>query len=319
LLDKHFTSSRLKAVLSLPLLGNGGLPPSLMSAYLGARLFKEFLLDGGYYPEGGMQNFSDIFADTFRRFGGMLRLACRAKKIKVNNNATVGVLLETGEFVRAQEVVANCDAIQVLIKLLGKKYVKHALARKLDAMIPSLSMFVLYLGIAETNPVFPSAGTNHWYLPHYDIEKMFRAAMKCTPRNVSGFMVRISPDKKTILSFLSASYRTKKFWRDNKEVMMNILIEKIEKHVIPGLSRYIIYKDAATPHTLHRYTLNHQGAAYGWAGLLSQVANTDLKRPSIIKGLTFTGHWTGQGMGIPSVVYSGADSARWLMRRFAQQ
>ena len=318
-LDSQFTNGRLKAMLSFPLLGNGGLPPSLMAAFIGVRLFKEFLLDGGYYPEGGMQKLSDAFAETFRAFGGRLRLSCQAKKITVKNNTTVGVRLETGEFVPAKQIVANCDAMQLLLKLLGKKYIKPDLLRDLDNMIPSLSMFILYLAIANTNHAIPSAGTNYWYLPHYDIESMFLAALKRAPSNVSEYMVRVSPDRRTILSFVNASYRTSKYWSENKESMMQTLIEKIEEHVIPGLSKCIIYKDSATPHTLHRYTLNHKGAAYGWASSLSQLANPNLRKPFMISGITLTGHWTAQGMGIPSVIYSGYEAARSLIRKFTQR
>ena len=40
----------LQAVLALPVLGNGDLPPSLISAFSAAKICTEFLLDGGYYP-----------------------------------------------------------------------------------------------------------------------------------------------------------------------------------------------------------------------------------------------------------------------------
>ncbi|MCX7794535.1 MAG: hypothetical protein N2257_09075, partial [Thermodesulfovibrionales bacterium] len=73
LLDHYFTNEKLKAVLSLPVLGNGGLPPSLISAFSGSKIFTEFILDGGYYPEGGMQVLADTLALRLREFGGELR------------------------------------------------------------------------------------------------------------------------------------------------------------------------------------------------------------------------------------------------------
>ena len=100
--------------------------------------------------------------------------------------------------------------------------------------------------------------------------------------------------------------------------MMSTLIEKIERQTIPSLSKSIVYQDAATPETLRRYTLNHRGAAYGWAGLISQGGDIELRRPFKIGGMSTVGHWSSQGMGIPSVVYSGYDTARGLSRRIAR-
>jgi phytoene dehydrogenase-like protein len=318
LLDQYFTNEKLKAVLAFPILGNGGLPPSLISAYIGVRLVKEFLLDGGYYPQGGMQHFADALADVFRSLGGDLRLAARVGKIQVRNNAAAGIRLETGEFIGAGHVVANCDAIQLYTKLLGRRFIKEGLALRLNAVVPSLSMFVLYLGIDHQASLAVSAGTNYWHLPHYDIDRMYHAATKRSPANVAEYMVRVSPDGRTLLAFVNAAYRTENYWRKNKEAMMSTLIEKIERQTIASLSKSIIYRDAATPETLRRYTLNHRGAAYGWAGLISQVGDPELRRPFKISGMSTVGHWSSQGMGIPSVVYSGYDTACGLSRRIAR-
>ena len=88
----------------------------------------------------------------------------------------------------------------------------------------------------------------------------------------------------------------------------------IEKNTIPNLSDHIVYKEAATPYTMYRYTLNYKGAAYGWAGTLSQFADSDFKKPSFIQGLFLTGHWTTYAQGIPGVAYQGYDTAKFLLK-----
>ena len=70
MLNSFFRDNRLKAVLSFPLLGNSGLPPSMLSAFIGAKIFKEFLLDGGYYPDKGMQEIPDTLGKKYKEFGG---------------------------------------------------------------------------------------------------------------------------------------------------------------------------------------------------------------------------------------------------------
>lgn len=124
LLDRYFTNDQLKAILAAPLLAFNGLPPSLMSAFIGAKLFSEFLLDGGYYPEGGMQVLPDALAERFKEFGGELRLSSLAKKIRVKDNKVTGVILEKDGFISSKYVISDCDARQTFLKLLGKEKIE---------------------------------------------------------------------------------------------------------------------------------------------------------------------------------------------------
>jgi len=315
-LDRYFSSERLKAMLSLPLLGNGDLPPSLLSAFPGLKIFTEFLLDGGYYPEGGMQSLSDAFARRFQEFGGTLRLSCMIKKIALHENAVTGVITENGSFIPSRYVISNCDARQTFLKFLGKKTIPQEFLAKLIAMKPSRSIFVAYLGIDRSFLTLPPPGSNIWFLPHFDVEAMYQSPKQ---NNVTGmaeyYMARVSPDGKTVLAFVNTPFRNKQYWMHYKNELLDSFIRRIEGSTIPHLSQHIVYKEAATPHTMYRYTLNYKGAAYGWAGMRSQFADPDFKKPPFIRGLYLTGHWTTFAQGIPGVAYMGYDTARALLKR----
>ncbi len=315
LLDKYFRNNKLKGMLSLPLWGNGGLPPSLMSAFVGVKIFSEFLLDGGYYPSGGMQALPDTLVDKFNEFGGKLKLSCPVKKIKVTDNRVSGVSFKEGLTIKSKYVISNCDAKQTFLKLLGKKSITEELSYKINNMTPSLSMFILYLGIDNTFKNLPKPGTNVWYMPHYDLDMMYDAAKKRNADNLAEYLVRISPDGKSLLGLVNASYRNKRYWDNNKNKLLEIFINKIGTYSIPDISKHVIYKDAATPHTLYRYTLNQQGAAYGWSSLPSQFADNDLRKPSFIKNLFLTGHWTTYAQGVAGVAYLGYDTAKLILKR----
>ena len=50
---------------------------------------------------------------------------------------------------------------------------------KIKSMIPSLSNFILYLGIDEYFKSLPKPGTTYiGFFIHYDLEKAYHAAMK---------------------------------------------------------------------------------------------------------------------------------------------
>jgi phytoene dehydrogenase-like protein len=315
LLDEYFKEHKLKTIFSLPILGNGALPPSLISAFTGSKIFTEFILDGGYYPEGEMQALPDTFAERFKELSGELRLSCLVKKIQVKDDKVSGVILEKEGFIPSKYVVSNCDARQTFFRLLGDKVVKKETLKKINTMIPSLSTFILYLAIDKPFKSLPKPGTNMWFLPDYDLEKAYLYAKKGDIEKVKGFMVRFSPDKKTILAFVNTSFKDKKFWDMNKNRLLESFIAKIEQYIIPDLSKHIIYKEAATPHTLYRYTLNYQGAAYGWATLPSQLFTPELRQNTSIKGLYLAGHWTTQTQGIPGVAYIGLDTAKLILKK----
>ena len=314
LLRAYFTDEKLKAILALPILGNGDLPPSRISAFVAAKIYSEFLLDGGYYPEGGMQALPDAIAQRFKEYGGTLMLSTLVKKIKITDSVVRGVVLGNSEFIPAKCIISNGDAHQTFFNLLGTKHVGREFLDMMDKMIPSQGIFVLYLGINPFSEL-PEPGVNCWFLPHYNIENMY--ALSRSEKNIKlpeYYMVRVSPDKKTILAFVNTPFRNKRFWTQKKNAFIETFIKSIERNTIPDLSQHIAYKEAATPATLYRYTLNYRGAAYGWAGLISQFANRDLIKPSFIEGLYLTGHWTTYGQGIAGVAYVGHSVANMVLR-----
>jgi phytoene dehydrogenase-like protein len=112
-----------------------------------------------------------------------------------------------------------------------------------------------------------------------------------------------------------APYKNRPYWLAHKDTVSETFIRRIEKEIIPRLSKHIAHREAATPHTLFRYTFNQKGAAYGWACTPQQLAIPDFRKPSFIKGLYLTGHWTTRGIGISGVAYVGYDTAAFLLKK----
>jgi phytoene dehydrogenase-like protein len=315
LLDQYFVDHKLKAILSFPLFGNAGLPPSHISAFLGAKIYKEFLLDGGYYPEGGMQVLADSLALRFKEFGGKIKLKCLIKKILVKNGEATGVVTEEQNFIPSRYVISNCDARQTFLDLLGRDGIPTDFLNELNKMQYALSMFILYLGLDAYHHDLPEAGVNNWLLYHYNLDDAYAAAKAGELSNIGGYMARVSPDKKNMIAFINAPFKDLHYWKEHKAFQIEAFIERLQNDLVPNLSKYLLFKDAATPQTLYRYTLNYKGSAYGWEGTPAQLANPNFRKPSFVKGLFLTGHWTTQGLGIPGVVYVGYDTAHLLLRK----
>jgi len=315
LLDSYFTNDRLKAVLSFPLLAMAGLPPSLLSAFVAIKFFSEFLLDGGYYPVEGMQALSDTLADRFKEFGGELRLSCLVKRIRVRDNKVTGIVTEKGGFIPSKYVISNCDARQTFLKFLGKERVEKEFYNKIKNMMPSISNFIAYFGMDKTFKPPQPPGSAVFFSQQYDLDKAYRAAQRNDFEAYGGYSFRISYNRSILGIIIPAAFRNKIFWDRNKPRVLESLIEKMEKSTIPGLSEHIVYKEAATPYTLYRYTLNYKGASYGWASTPSQLAAPGLRKPPFIQGLYLTGHWTTVGIGISGVIYVSNDVSKLILKK----
>jgi len=317
LLNKYFNDNKLKAILSFPILGNAGLSVSRISAFSASTLYREFLLDGGYYPEGGMQAFSNILAMRFKEFGGNLLLSHPVKRIKIKGGKAEGVLLEKNDTISSRHVVSDCDAVQTFCKLLKIDKINNKFATKLRKMEPSLSMFILYLeNKDDLKTSFPTC-CNIWYLPNYDIERMYYSATNRSANNLGEFMVRTLPQKRSKMVFVNANFNDEKFWHHHEEELANNLINRVET-IIPHLSKHITYRGIATPQTLHKLTLNYKGAAYGWAALPSQFLVPGFTNKTFLQNLYLTSHWTTSAHGIRGVVYSGFSTANLILKARAK-
>jgi phytoene dehydrogenase-like protein len=314
LLHSFFKDERLINSLAVPVFGNGGLPPSLMHAFSGSKIFSEFIIDGGYYPEGGMQNLPDALARIVRQNGGNVIYRRLVKKILHKDRSATGVELDNNETLLSRYVVAACDLMQTFKTLLGKRISDEQNLTNLGSMIPSISTFILYIGIDSPFKGLPEPGVNTWHLPHYDLDEMYHQIEKCNLSKSGMYMLRVSPDGKTILAFVGAPFKSRAFWRQNKRRVAEDFLIRVEK-LIPDVRKHIEYFDAATPSTLYRYTLNYKGAAFGWAKMPSQTFDPVMSKTTSIKGLYLTGHWTSIAFGMPGTCYSGRDTARRIMRK----
>ena len=315
LLDRYFNDEKLKGILSLPVLGNAGLSAKKISAFVGVILYKEFMLDGGYYPNGSIQALADVLAARYKEFGGDIHFSSPAKKIKVKDKKIEGVEVSRKGTFSAKYVISNADATQTLLSLVGKEIISNDMINKLKNLEPSLSMFLLYLGLKKPfnkrNNLHPN--TNLWFLTHYDINKYYSSMIEGDFENLDPFLVRLSSNK-SMLMLVNAPFKDEDYWKANKKRLIDIFIKKIER-IIPKLSSQIEYKDAATPNTLFKWTLNRAGAAYGWAGMPSQLAVTGLTQKTTIENLYLTGHWTTLVQGVGGVAYLGRDTSRRILKK----
>jgi phytoene dehydrogenase-like protein len=331
LLDEYFKDSQLKSILGIFLYGNMGLPPSKASALAGVVLYREFVLDGGYYPKGGAQKFSDAFAERFKEWGGEILLKKKVEKIVIENQQVKGVVIDRNEFIPSKVVVSNGDATNTFLQLVGKEHIPAEFIKKINNLETSPSGFIVYLGLNTSYSKILENRCSWWCAlkNNLDIENVFlNLNRENKPYGEDILFCSFSsshdsslclPNNEVIFLFIPAKIGNSDFWLKNKHFLAENLIKKAE-NFIPALLNFVIIKDIATPLTLYRYTLNKGGAA-GWASTALQVDKNIMPSETFINGLYLVGHWvtqgTGQG-GISSVAYCGKNVARLIIKNIKE-
>lgn len=315
LLNEFIKNDKLKAILSMPVFGNIGLPPSLISAFTAAKLYQNFLIDGGYYPVGGMQSLPDLLVETFKEHGGVIKLSNEVKKILLTESGMAcGIEIKRGEKIFSKVVVSNCDATKTFFDLIGDA----DLIRKprFKNMQPSVSIFSVLVG---TNKIVTRLSrelrASAWYMFDYDIESIYSQVIEGKFKDFRWFLVHASPDEKGFVASILAPFKDEKFWHDNKDSICKKLISSVEEELPVLKEAKIEYKTTITPQTIFKWTGNFHGAAYGWASTPAQLAASGFTQNTPIIGLFLTGHWTTLSSGVSGVAYIGRQTAKIILGR----
>lgn len=316
LLDEYLSDPRLKsAYASLwPYLG---LPPSRLSLLSWATMAAGYVYEGGYYCRGGFQRYADLLAASLARSGGELLLNASVRRIVAAGGKVGGVVLENGQVIRAGTVISNADARQTAEWLIGKEHLPEGYWDGLARMSASLSVFVAYVATDLDLSNHPHAH-EAFFFDSPDHEAAYRLTVAGRPNWFSATVPTLldptlAPAGQHILLLTTlCPFDVGESWRDAKPEFQRRLLERAERH-FPGLNDRLLHVESGSPRTVERYTLNFQGAAYGWEATPEQMG---AKRPPLrgpLDGLYFAGHWTRPGGGIAAVSYSGALAAQAVL------
>ncbi len=325
MLTERIKDPKLQAIVS-SLWGYYGLPPSRLACLYYALPTIGYLRNGGYYPIGRSQKISDALADFIRRRGGEIKLETMVEQILVKDHTAWGVRTADGSEFRARVVVSNANAYDTFHRMMNQPdHLREYLAR-MDTFTTSLSSFQIWLGLKKD--LIREVGikdTEIFYQTGYDIEDDYRGALAAEVEK-GGYGLTIydnlypgySPEGKNTLNIIALQgydpwirYESdyfkgeKQAYRAEKERMADILIDKVEKTLLPGLRQAIEVKEIGTPLTNVRYTRNYRGAIYGWDQTVDNVMPRRLPHRTPIGNLYLAGAWTQPGGGYGACIPSG--------------
>jgi len=131
---------------------------------------------GSWYVRGGLRRLGEAIADRARECGAQIRTGADVRRIDVDTGRVAGVTLSSGERLAADAVVSNADAAH----LYGDLVSAPSALRRLRKAVPSLSGFVLLLGVRGRTPGL----AHHTVLFPADYDAEFDAIFGSTPAAV---------------------------------------------------------------------------------------------------------------------------------------
>jgi prolycopene isomerase len=332
-MSKFLQDSELKTAFTT-LWGYYGLPPEKLTAAIFIFPWVSFHLMGAYYPEGGSMAMSRALEATVKKFGGEIRYKQTVNKIEIKNRRAVAVETEKGLRVEADVIISNANSPDTLLKFVGREHLPADYVRGIEEAKPSISNFVLYLGLDRDLQAEGFTDHEIFLRDDYDSNASYQAAMNGdfarTGLSITNYNIAdrgSAPEGGTVLNIFSlADWNSDNQWgtggnlenySDNpqynelKKAATEILLDRTEK-LIPGLRKSIKYIEVATPITNWRYSLNVGGAIYGTDQTVENAHGGRLSAQTPIKNLFLAGAWTFGG-GMSAAMLSGRDTSRMVI------
>ena len=325
ILDNLFRGGEIKMALhTLPATE----PPSRLSFLFVATLINKALIEGVFYPKGGMGKISKAIAQSFCQCGGELNIQMEVEQILIKEGRVEGVLAKDGKVFQSPRVISNINPNH-MVKMLPSEFQKLLLKKTMHFEY-SLSCFILYIA---TDLDLKSMDLPFFTFLRFlsDLEEEDRIFRRGEIPNHPAMIVSIptlldpslAPPKQHLIKVLvNVPYHYQEAWGKGdpgkckriKEEFSQKILQQLEAKLVPNLRTHLLFYEAATPLTLERYTGNEMGAMYGLASTPQQIGNLRPSHQTPIPGLFQVGHYTQPSHGIVGASLSGLFTARMILR-----
>jgi phytoene desaturase len=320
-LDECISHPFLKTLLSIRS-SYALLPPEEISAVGMAGIEMSYFNYGVSCVEGKVEQLPIKMGEALEKMGGEVLTGHEVRQILMDGKRAVGVQMNNGREMTGKVVISNVDAHHTFSDLVGESHIPSGFRSKLKGMRPSLSYYILYLGIEGEVDELPASNNEIFFGD--PLRKEFDSLYEDRISEKAPFYLlvpsKVNPShapvgKSTLCLSCKASYGFSPAWdRKAKDELSRRLIQKASAF-IPDLERRILVRIETTPKTIEEWTGNRWGAAYGWAQVPRQSGIYRLPRNAPVPNLYLTGHWTSPGGGIAGVVASGELTAEAVLHR----
>jgi phytoene desaturase len=317
---KYFKDPRLKAAFTFQDMYMG-MSPNSASALFSMLQYSEFA-DGVWFPMGGMHRVIEALTNIAENLGVQFRYNAPVERIKVNGRQATSVVLESGDRLFADVVVANADLPYVYRALLPHNGSPDKFERKnygfsavvfywgVDRHLPNLKPHNLFLtdDFPEClDTIFDDPKNPLPCDPPFYLHAPSRVDPSLAPKGGESLMAAVPVGLIDITA--------KQDWADIRARARAYVLQRLWKFEGIDLEKHIRAEVCHSPPCWqHEFNLI-KGSTHGLSHALSQLAY--LRPPNRhprYRNLYFTGASTHPGTGLPTVQVS----ARLVVERILE-
>ena len=310
LVSSYIKNEKLRRMLSMHPLLVGGNPFSTTSIY-GLILYLEKKW-GIHYSLGGTGHIIKGLEKLMKEERVQIIRGQEVIKIVLLNNKIQSVKLANSQEINADNVICNADPPAVYEKLLDKKSLNPIFKWKKKRMEYSMGLFVYYFGTKKVyeNIEHHTIKFGNKYKEH--LEDIFDK--KKLNDDISYYLHRpTATDKSMAPKGHDCFYvlvpvpnnQSKIDWSVEGEKIKDLVVDKMEKTLLPNLKENIIEDFYLTPDYFEKELNTKFGSGFSIQPKFTQSAYFRFHNKSeVCDGLYFVGAGTHPGAGVPGVLSS---------------
>ena len=310
LVSSYIKNEKLRRMLSMHPLLVGGNPFTTTSIY-GLILYLEKKW-GIHYSMGGTGNIIKGLEKLMMEEGIEIIRGQEVKNIISKNNKIEGVKLNNQKEINANNVICNADPPAVYEKLLNQSKTNYLFEWKQKRMEYSMGLFVYYFGTKKTYP-----NVEHHTIKFGDKYKEHLNDIfdkKKLNNDISYYLHRPSATDKSMAPKGNDCFyvlvpvpnnQSKIDWKIEGDKMKDLVIDKMEKTLLPKLRENIVEDFYLTPDYFEEELNTKFGSGFSIQPKFTQSAYFRFHNKSeVCEGLYFVGAGTHPGAGVPGVLSS---------------
>jgi phytoene desaturase len=278
---------------------------------------------GIFHVTGGLSRISDSMAEVARRQGAVINCGRPVRKVIVRNGSAVGVELDDGERVEADEVVINADFGYAATKLFDDGILRKWTPARLENTKYSCSTYMMYLGVDKI-----------YNLPHHtiffaddyrsNVDAIFQG--RRVGKDIS-FYVRNSAvtDRTVAPAGHSAVYvlvpvanlRGEPDWDMDGESFRENVLHKLETRAgMADIRKHIVREKVVGPNDWQDSYNCYAGATFNLAhNMMQMIYWRPHNKFEDVDRCYLVGGGTHPGSGLPTIYESGRIAANLISRK----
>jgi phytoene dehydrogenase-like protein len=289
-------------------------------------------------PKSGSQVIPQWLEYVVGYYHNPIKLKSQVKEIFVEKGRCTGLSYEYQgklNFLKSKYIIAACDIETLYEKMLPPGAVPSSLKSKLKKADLYSSSITVSLALDCTAE---SLGFNEELIHLVDENQDYEDQSGGDPhRSEISILAPSFRDKSlapgshgTLTFYMPAFMEYKNEWETKldafgkrirgeaykklKKEVAEILIDRVEQKLAPGLHSHILFYEVATPVTHWRYTGNKNGTMMGARPGRKNMKNKISHYRTPVKNLILGGHWAELGGGVPIAAKAGANASLLILK-----